>query len=430
MKVRAQLVDISDVKKKLVIEIPTDVADAEFRRVSDEYRRYARLPGFRPGKAPMPLVKRRFAGDIKDEVVKALVPKAYQTALEEQSVEPLDSPTLEELKVEEGQAVTFEAHFEVRPRIELPEYKGLEVRVEKKAVTDEDLDAQFEQLREQHAQLVPVEDRPAGAGDHVQIDLTGRYLDPEGNETGEALAEENVVVRVGDEDTHAAFSENVAGMNIGEEKTFEADYPEDYPEKKLAGRRVRFTVEVTDIRRRELPELNDEFAKDLGEFESLEDVRQRIRKDLEAKAEQAHAGEIRKALTNKLIAATSFEVPEVLVEARVKERLEGLAGRIMSQGIDPSRSNIDWRSVREEMRKDTVDEIRGRLILDAVSEAEGFEVSQEELQAEIEQLSQSLEQPVEKVVQYLQKDEGMKGVRENLLRRKALAKVVETAKIV
>lgn len=430
MEIRAELEDITGVKKKLSVEVPAEVASKEFERLAQDYRKYARLPGFRPGKAPLQLIKRKFAEDIKGEVIKKLVPESLEKALRDEGVTPLGYPNLENVTAEEGQPLVYEASFEIRPAVDLPDYRGLEVVVEEKPVAEEDIVEQLERLREQNAQLVSVEDRPVQDGDEAMIDLKGEYLDMELEKKGvEAIAEENVIVQVGDEGTHASFTENVRGLNIGEEKTFEVEYPDDYPEKKLAGRRVRFTAEVTDIKRKELPELNDDFAKDLGDFESLEDIRSRIREDLAAGRQRERDAEIRTSLLNKIIAQTSFEVPEVMVEARTRERIESLAGRLASQGIDPSRANINWRKIREDMQQDVVDEIRGRLILDEIASREAIEVSPEEINAEIEKAAQSMGQPIEKVQQYFSDPEQVAGLKGDLRRGKALAIIVEGAKV-
>ncbi|HUV13565.1 MAG TPA: trigger factor [Acidobacteriota bacterium] len=429
MEIRAELEDITSVKKKLSVEVPAEAASEEFERLAQDYREYAKVPGFRPGKAPLQLIKRKFASDIRGEVIKKLIPESLEEALRAEGVRPLGYPSLENVTAEEGKPLAYEASFEIRPVVELPEYKGLEISVEDKPVAEEDIQEQLERLREQNAQLIAVEDRPVQDGDEAMIDLKGEYLDVEPGQETQAIAEENIIVQVGDEGTHPSFTENVTGLNIGEEKSFEVEYPEDYPEKKLAGHRVQFTAEVTDIKCKKLPELSDDFAKDLGSFESLNDLRTRIEGDLAATRGRERDAEIRKSLLNKLIGQTSFEVPEVLVEARTRERIEGLAGRIASQGIDPSRANIDWRKIQEDMQQDVVDEIRGRLILDELASQEEIEVSPEEITEEIKKAAESMGQPVEKVQQYFSEPDQLAGLQADLRRSKALAIIVDGAKI-
>jgi trigger factor len=427
MEISVELEEISTVKKKLNVSIPEELAAKEFERVAKEYKRHARLPGFRPGKAPLGLVKRHFGQDIRGEVIKKLVPEAYQQAVREESVQPLGQPSLQNLKAEEGQPVTFEAHFEVKPIIELPECRGLELSVDSREVTEDDLQEQLERLRESHAQLVAVEDRPIEKGDTAIADIRGSFLDE--GAPAEPIEEEDVHILVGDEGTHAAFTEQLLGINIGEEKTFEVEYADDYPGESLAGHRVSFTVAVTDIKQKILPELNDEFAKDVGDYATLDELKARILGELEQAQKQSRENEIRKAASKKLLELTPFEVPDVLVEERSDQRLRELAGKVMSQGIDPARANIDWRQIRKDMRPDVEDEVRTQLILDEIALAEDLEITAQEVDEEIDRLAASLEQPREKVSQAVREEDEGASLQSEMRRRKALGFVIEHAKV-
>jgi trigger factor len=432
MDMQVEFEEITSVKRKLSVEIPADTANTEFERVAKDYRKYARLPGFRQGKAPLQLIKRRFADDIRGEVLKKLIPESYERAIREQDVHPLGQPNLENVEAKEGQPLTFEAHFEILPEFELPKYKGLQLTVEDLPVTDADVEEQLESAREQSSQLVAVEDRSIQDADYVTLDLVGEYIDLE--ESGQqpsapAIKDNHVVVQVGDPGTHKAFNEALAGMSIGEEKTFDVDYPDDYPEDSLKGRKVRFTAKVNEIKQKELPELNDEFAKDMGDYESLDDLRDRVRQDLEVSRKRNRENEISKAATKQLADSVDFDVPDVLVDERSQERLEELARRVASQGIDPSKANIDWRKVREDMRSDVVQEVKTRLILDALARQEGIEIGDEELDKEITSLAEALKQPVEKIRQAFSGPTEVEGLKTDIRRRKALAIIIDQAKI-
>ena len=270
MDIQVELEEISSVKRKLTIEVPAEVVAKEFDRVAKDFKKHANLPGFRKGKAPLSLIKRRFAGDIKGEVVQKLVPETYDQAIKDRELKPLGQPNLENLAVKEGEPLVFDAHFEVNPEIVLPKYKKLSVQVARQEVSVEDIDKELETLRERNAQLVAVEDRASEDGDLVSVDLRGEYLlDDETSPVPDPISEEGVVVHLGDEQTQKDFSEALTGVREGDEKSFEVEYPEDYPEKKLAGQRVRFSVKVGEIKCKALPELNDDFAKDLREYERL-----------------------------------------------------------------------------------------------------------------------------------------------------------------
>lgn len=430
MEIHADLEDVSSVQKVLKVEISAADASSRFQSVAEEYRRHARVPGFRPGKAPLGLIKRRFASDIRGDVVGKLVPESFQSALKEKNVKPLGEPRLDKVEAEEGKPLIYEAHFEVAPDIELPEYRGLEIQVDEREVTDDDVAEQLEKLREQQATLVSIEDRPIEVGDVAIVDLKGEYADEaEGKPTGTAIDQEEVMVRVENEGTHPAFRENLLGMNIGEEKTFDVEYDEGYPEEKLAGRKVKFVVHVTDIKGRELPELNDEFAKDLGSFESLEDIRERIRHDLKHHQEHERDAEIRRALQEKLLENVSFEVPSVLVRSRLREKLENVAREVASRGVDPAQANINWNELRKEMQPEAEKEVRVGLLLDKVAQVEELRISDEEFDQEIDQVAERANQPREKVAQYFESPDSRAGLEHELLRGRVMDLIIQSAKI-
>jgi len=430
MDIQVELEEIGSVKRKLSIEIPAAAATAEFDRVARDFKKHANLPGFRRGKAPLQLIKRRFEADIRGEVLQKLVPESYEQAIKSRDLQPLGQPNLENLVAREGEPLVFDALIEVKPEITLPKYKGLSVKVESPAVEDADVEKELEQLRERNAQLVSVGDRPAKAGDFVTVSLKGEYRDedPQGA-ASEPISEEGVVVQLGEEQTHKAFNEALMGVKEGDEKGFDVDYAEDYPEKKLAGRKLRFSAQVTEIKCKELPELNDEFAKDLREYETIEELRGKIREALEEAGARNHENELRKALVAKINESVDFEIPDVLVEERMNDRLRDLAANVVSQGIDPSRSNIDWRKLREDMKPDVLDEVRTRMVLEEIAEREGVEVSKQDLDEEMDRMADSMRQPREKVTQYFLQENRLEGLRADILRQKALGIIRETAKV-
>lgn len=432
MEIRVDLTDISSVEKKLKVEVPAEDTSREFERIARDFKKQARLPGFRPGKAPLGLIKRRFSNDIRSEVIQKLLPESYEQAVQEAAVKPLGQPDLENIECEEGKPLIYEAKVEITPEISLPEYRGLEVEVPEEPVSDEDVQERLEALREENATLQSVEDRPVAEGDFVTIDLKGEYLltdEEEHQHQHDPINEEDVEVHVGDEHTHSAFNENLPGMNIGEEKTFEVEYGEDYPEKRLAGHKVRFQVEVTDIKQRVLPELNDEFARDLGEHDSLESLKEELRSELEDRRTRERDNLTQQKIVERLSELTKFDVPKVLINERVDERLRDFAYNIAYQGVDPSRANIDWQKIREGMKPEAEEDVRAQLILAEIGRQEGLEVASEEIDEEIGRIASGTDQPEEKVRQYFLQDERMEGLKDQVLRRKALKLVVEHARV-
>ncbi len=431
MEIQVQLEDLSSVRKKLHVQIPAQVALEEFDRIARDYRSHARLPGFRAGKAPVGLVKRHFIKDIRNEVLRSLIPKSYQQALQQHEIVPLHEPDLDEVVFTEGQPLAYVAEFEVRPEVRLGDTKGLRVTALSPEIPEEEIDAQLEKLRQRHATLEAVEDRPAQDGDYALIDLLGEYADQaaEGAPEPPPVREEGLTVHIGGENTQEAFSEALRGMQIAEEKRFEVSYPADYPKKEIAGRTIRFTVQVTDIKVKKLPELNDEFARDAGDFADLADLKARVRKDLQLRGEQRREADIRGKLVDKLIEATPFDVPGVLVEAQIDRRLSELARNLVAQGTDPFQANVDWRKLREDLRPGAEKAVRADLILAELARREEIAVSDEELGEELAKIAQSMDQPVEKIRQHFQKEDRMADLAADMRRRKALDFLVSHATI-
>ena len=428
MEIRVELEDVSTVKKKLKVEVPAGVALKEFNQIAAEYKKHARLPGFRPGKAPVELVKRHYRKDIRSDLLQKLIPDSYDQAVKEKAVHPIGEPSLEQLTFEEGEALVYEANFEVQPKIDLPEYRGLEVRLESRPLTDEDVEEELRKLQEAHSRLVAVEGRAAREGDYVAIDLSGEYLDAE-DEGLEPFHEENVVVKVGEEHTHQSFTEALTGSRVGEQKEFEVEYAEDYPEKKLAGRRLRFAARVNEVKERELPELSDEFARDLAAYQSLAELREDIRTRLREQRESTRESDLGNRILEKLIEGSSFEVPDLLVEERIDGMIRELAYNMASKGLDPSKADVDWMRVRADFRGDAGKQVRANMLLGEIGQQEKIEVAEEEVEGEIRRAADSMKQPVEKVRQYFQKHNRMEGMRRQLVRSRVLKILVESAKV-
>ena len=430
MKLKTNLENISTVRKKLLIEISAKDAAEEFAKAANEFRKFASIPGFRPGKAPMQLIKSRFKEEMKSEVYKKLVPDAYEQAIKKRSLEPVGQPDLDNLSGEEGEAVKFEAVFEVKPDIELPEYKVPKLAVPESEVTDADVDTRLEELRESNAQLASVDDRPVQDKDVVVIDMKGVYVDDkaEGSDQ-EAISQEGLTVTIGDERTLKEFTDNLTGLNVGEEASFTVEYEKDYPAKELADRKVSYKIEVTDIKAPELPPLNDEFVKGLGDYESLEKFREELKSEMIKSRTKDRENQIRNAVIDQLIEASNFEIPSVLVETRIDDRLKDFAGRLMSQGISPEKVDIDWAAYRESMRPDAEKDVRATLLLEQIAEKEEITASKEDVDKEVATLAETYSQPVEKVRQLLIKDGNLDGLKQDIKRRKVFDSIIEGSKI-
>jgi trigger factor len=429
MDIQVQLEDVSSVRKRLRVEVPAEVALKELNDIADTYRRRVRLPGFRPGKAPLGLVKRHFGKDIRSDLLQKLIPDSYEQVIRERSFRPVAPPSLENLSFEEGHPLVFEANFEVQPEVVPPEYRGIEVSLEAAPVTDAQVEAELEHLRRRQARLVSAgEEAIIEPGMVAVIDLDGEYLDGEEG-PADPLHQEGVEVRVGDEHTHEAFTRTLAGARLGEERILEIPYAEDYPQPRLAGRRVRFKAVVREVKREELPALDDDLAKDVGDYENLEELTLDIRKRLTEQRERSREEDLGNQLVEKLLERSRFEVPESLVEDRVDAMLRDVAHSMVARGLDPSRANLDWGKVRSEFRPRAERHVRADLLLSEIGRRENIDVSGEELDEEISRLAESFDQPREKVTHYFQKESRRDNLRAQMVRGRVLKLLREAARV-
>jgi len=371
-------------RRELELEIPAEEVQKAMERVAHDFARVARIPGFRPGKAPVTLIRRRFAEDIKSEVVQSLVPNRIEQAVAEQKIVPVTRPQVDKVEFPEGGPLKFRATFEVLPEFDLADYKNLEVEVEALGITDEDVEKTLQEMRERAATFVPVEGRGIQNGDFAQLKLAGT---PVGG-GAEPIRADNVLCHVGAEETLEAFNENLRGAQPGEQKRFEVHYPEDYTDPKLAGKVYQFTAEVHAVKEKCLPELNDEFAKDVSDAATLEDLRSKVRQNLEAAGDDRQAAQVRNKILAKLVAMYDFPVPESLVEQQMDRRVERTVRALAAQGVDPRAVNVDWVSLRRRQREAAVGDVKGELILDHIATREGIDVTEEELEGELARLAE------------------------------------------
>lgn len=370
-------------RRELDLEIPAEEVQKAMERVAREFARVARVPGFRPGKAPVTLIRRRFAEDIKSEVLQSLLPERIEQAVTEQKMLPVTRPHVEQVDFAEGGPLKFKATFEVLPDFTLSDYQNLEVEVDALEITDAEVEKSLTEMRERAATFVPVEGRPIADGDYAQIELVGT---PVGG--GEPLRGENVLCHIGAEETLGAFSENLRGAQTGEHRRFEVRYPEDFPDPKLAGKVYTYAIEIVANKEKKLPELNDEFAKDVSEAATLEELRGKIRQNLEAERDLGRTHQAHDRIVSKLIAAHDFPVPEALIEQQMDVRLERAIRSLAAQGVDPRSVNVDWVTLRRRQRDRALEDVKAELILDRIASAEGIEADEQEVQRQIALLAE------------------------------------------
>lgn len=366
-------------RRELDLEIPADEVTKKLESVAKEFARVARVPGFRPGKAPISLIRRRFADDIKGEVVQSLVPERVEKAVTEQKLTPVSQPQVEKLDFIEGQPLKFRAVFEVLPEFELANYKDLELEMPVLDVTDDDVTKEVETVRERAAAFAPVEGRPAENGDYVQLKLTGT---PEGG--GEPIQADSVLCHIGAEETMEPFNENLRGANTGDHKNFDVVYPADYPDAKLTGKTYHYAVEVLGIKNKKLPELNDEFAKDVSDATTLDELKKKIREGLEHQRDHKHKELLREKVLAAVVKLHDFPVPDSLVQHQMDVRLERVVRSLAAQGVDPRAVNVDWVTLRSRQQERASDDVKAELIVDRIATAENIDVTDEEVNHELE----------------------------------------------
>ena len=427
---KTEVVDVSPTRKELKIELAAEDVRAEYERVTQEYARAASVPGFRKGHAPAAVVRTRYKKDIQTDVLQRMIPDAVNRAINEAGVEPIGQPDVhldnQGLDKFGQEPISLHAHVEVMPVVPLGEYKGLEASRRLRPVTDETVEEVIQNLREASAALQPVEDRGAEDGDTVTIDVQGRYVDPAEDEDINA---DEVNVVLGGEHVLPDFNENLKGTRPDEVKTFTVVYPADYNAQGLAGKTVEYTATVTAVRRKEVPELDDEWVRSLGEedVDTVEKLRARVQENLSKNAENESEHRLRDEILGKLIGGNQFEVPETLVEYQSNQLLQTTINDMMRRGVDPRSQELNWDALREVVRARAEEDLRGSLLLERIAEEERIEVSGEEVETEIQRLAEGTNQTAEQVRAALTKQGGERSIADRLRNRKALDLIVENA---
>ena len=420
---KVDYIEETSVRKALAFEVEPEVVQVEIERRTRELARKVKLPGFRPGKIPAQVVKDRFRSEILGDAAEAIVNRVVFQELDGRGLKPLAAPRVEELKIDEGQPLTFRAVFETLPLVDLPDWKGLRVSVKGPAVTDEAITAEIDRVREEKARFDAVEDRPAHSGDHVVVDLLWRPL-----EGGKGDRDEGALIEIGHQGNHEDMNKGLAGMAVGETKDIDVAWGPDAAAS-IAGKIVRYTVTLKGIKKKVLPEADDEFAKDLGEFESLEELRAKIREQLDKEEERRVDRDTRTALVEALAAKADFEVPDALVEHHMTARTENIARGLAYRGIDPRKVGVNWNEYRESTREDSVKAARADILLDEIARREGIEPLDVEVENEVARLAERAGKSKEALRLQMQKDGDLSALRSRIREEKTLDLVKASASI-
>jgi trigger factor len=409
------------VKREISVEIPADEVARETEVIIQKYQKVARLPGFRTGHVPASIIKQRFGEEVKSDVVEALVPKYFRREAEKQGLMPVSQPRVTDLHIHDSEPLRFKASFEVMPEIPVEGYKELRADKPEIVVSDEEVEQALDNVREQHATFTSVEGRPLADGDFAQASLDGRPKDAQAAKDANPVRMDEVLVEIGGKNTMPEFTEHLRGASAGEERTFDVNYPQDASDKRLAGKTFSYTVKIHSIKQKSLPELNDEFAKELGEFTGMDAVKKQIRENMEAEKRHSAEHEAKDKLVAELGKRNEFEVPESLVERQIDLRLERGLRALAAQGMKmEDMKKMDLPRLRVAQREQALQDVKSSLLLERIAELEKITVSDDELNQEVEALAKQTKQTPEAVRARLTQDGGLDRIRNRIRSEKAL----------
>ncbi len=404
-------------RREIQVEIPVEDVNRQTDSLIQKYQKLARIPGFRRGHVPASIIRQRFSEEIKTDMVEALIPRFFRQEAERLSLHPVSQPRVTDLHLHDGEPLRFKAAFEVLPEIRLESYKELRADKPEIAVADADVEQTLADLRERHARFDPVEGRVLADGDFAQASLDGV---PKSGD-GQPVHMDEVLVEIAGQNTMPEFTEHLRGASVGDERTFDVNYPEDAQDKRLAGKTFSYTVKVQAIKQKILPELNDEFAKQMGQFETMDDLSKAIREQIEAERRHHAEHEAKDKLVKELIERNDFEVPDALVEQQIDIRLERGLRALAAQGLTAEQmKKMDLQRLRAGQREQAIHDVKAALLLEKVADEENVHVSDDELNHELEALAKQSKQTSEAVRARLTREGGLDRIRTRIRNEKTL----------
>ena len=416
--------DISSVKKKISIEVDPDSVMKELDRALSDVAKKAKIPGFRPGKAPKTVVEKHYGDEVRSEVIQRLISESYLRVLEENKLSPVEMPAISNVStLSKGSPLSFTATVEVRPKFELGTYDGIEVKEQTITVSDEEVDQTIDRLREMYANLEVVEGRPLEKNDTAIIDFEG-FRDGKSIEGAKAS---DYMLGLGSNTLIPGFEDQLAGMNKGETREINVTFPADYNNKELAGKDATFKVTLKEIKKKVLPELNDEFAKDIGQDKTVAELKEGIKKDIDIRKQNEQTSAQREELLSKLVNSHTFDVPPGMVEHELMTMARSYATRMARRGMDMK--SIDIEKFREENRPMAEKRVKGILILDEIAVKEKLDVTEQEITSALSTMARSANQSVDAIRKYYESQEGgLDNLRASLIQEKALGLLLSRAK--
>ncbi len=410
----------ADCKRSVEIEIPLDEVERARARVTQSLKERVRLPGFRPGKAPVSMIQSRFESEIRNEVLEMLLPQAFRERVEKDELKVVGAPNITDLKFEAGQPIRFKADFEIAPEFETGEYRGLPVKYEEPTVTDEEVGKRLEAMRESKAEYPNLDPRPVENGDFVLVHLKSL----------EGLAEsidQDVQIEVGGEETLPAFNEVLIGMSPDESKEVSVTYPEDYGQERLAGKTVSFELTPKFVRKKELPELDDEFARDLGDYQTLEELKDAVRKTIFHEKQYVAQQAAKEELIDRLVERNGFAVPEAYIDRQIENQVRMQLRNLAGEGVDPSNLKLDWQKVKESQREKAVRNVQASLLLEKIAEREGIGANKDEVDREVQRIARQEREALAVTRARLEKDGTLARIAGHIQTEKTLQMLLDQA---
>lgn len=409
-----------DCKRSVDIEIPLDEVERAKDRVTNSIKERVRLPGFRPGKAPLSMIQSRFEGEIRHEVLELLLPQAFRNRVQKEELKVVGTPDISDLKFEPGQPIRFKAEFEVAPEFELGDYRGIAVKYEEPTVTDDEVEKRLDGMRENKAEYPNLDPRPVEDGDYVLVHLKSLS----------GLAEpidQDVQIQVGGEETLPAFNDALIGASPEETKQVDIAYPEDYGQERLAGKTVQFELMPKFVRRKELPALDDEFARDLGDYQTLDELKDAIRKTIFHEKQYLAQQAAKEELIDKLVTSSDFPVPEAYVDKQIENQVRMQIRDLAGRGVDPNTIKLDWEKVKESQRDKAARNVRASLLLERISERESIHATKEEVDRELQRIARQEREAVPVTRARLEKEGTLGRIADHIRTEKTLHFLFEQA---
>lgn len=422
---KVEVVNKNSCQRAVSIEVEPESLKTDYSAICSKYQRQARVPGFRQGKTPVSLILQRFKNEIREDFLEAAVQKYLLEAIKQEKLQPLDHPHVHDLTYSDGEPLKFTAEFEVLPELNLSNYRGLEIERVPVEVKDEEVEAAVKTMQERMAQYLPVTGRAIQTGDFAVISYTGKFSDPSKKD----VEAKNTYCEVGSENTLPEFNDNLLGAQVGDKKSFQVKYPDEFPNKELAGTEIQYDIEVQDIRQKQVPELNDEFAKDAGQYASLDELRSKVRESLISNREQTAQSGMQEKLVELIIQNNPFDVPAVMVKKQTENRLNDYVRSLIARGVHPKTLDINWAEFQERQKELAATDVKVALVLEHIAEKENITVSEEELDEDISKRAQETQQAFEAVKSRLTKEGATDRIKDRIRNKKSLDLLLSLASV-